>query len=268
MVHTKTAGIILACFALGFAGYVFANSHSSNHTLTSSQGFYTAYSAAYYPSSITISAWIKPASDPTSGIYSVVDNWYNDNSVTGLRSYLFGFYVSGANNRHVLWISTNGSNNVGCYFDQAWSGTIRTGDWVHVAATYNSSDGVCKIYIDGTEKTTTKFTAGSGAINNNGHEFFIGLTEEEGSYVHRFDGLIDDVRVYNTVLTDFSDFDKEECSPPASMVGYWKLNNSLEAEVGGDLTNINSTPFSTDIPFVTGCGAAAPTGEEYLMLFQ
>jgi hypothetical protein len=71
------------------------------------------------------------------------------------------------------------------------------GTWYHVAATYNAVSKEVKVYRDGVlvysglEQTPPSTWGMSGPL-------FLGGLQNTGS---NFDGVMDDVRVYNTVLT-------------------------------------------------------------------
>jgi len=70
-----------------------------------------------------------------------------------------------------------------------------------------------------------------------------------------FDGLIDDVRVWNVerTATEIADnYNKELTGSETGLVGYWKLNSTLGDSTANnnDLTNNNGAIFSTENPFI------------------
>jgi hypothetical protein len=81
----------------------------------------------------------------------------------------------------------------------AWRGgsspQIAQDAWHHVVVT-NDADGLQKIYIDGEEKFST---SSGGSIASNSSVVTIGRRMNGSSY---FEGLLDDVRIYNRVLTE------------------------------------------------------------------
>ena len=85
-----------------------------------------------------------------------------------------------------------GANGTG---DNLNANTIVTTDtWRHVALVFNGTDKI--IYIDGAEDVRA---AASGNINSSGYNFYIGQNSQQAN---RFlTGLIDDVRIYNQVLS-------------------------------------------------------------------
>ena len=75
------------------------------------------------------------------------------------------------------------------------SATINANEWHHVAAVYNGS--VMQLYIDGKLDATQPWNDG---IGKNDSEVFIGDNAQQPGRC--FDGLIDDVRIYNYALSE------------------------------------------------------------------
>ena len=74
------------------------------------------------------------------------------------------------------------------------SSTIADTNWHHVAVTFTDSTNTLRIYVDGALATTaTKALEADGA----GHVVTLG--NQQGN--NPFSGLLDDVRIYNRVLT-------------------------------------------------------------------
>jgi hypothetical protein len=71
------------------------------------------------------------------------------------------------------------------------NGTITEGQWHHVAVTYEN--GLARIYVDGLEKAVGGFTLAQGPNST----FWIG---RNNALNERFDGLIDDLQVFNYAL--------------------------------------------------------------------
>ena len=71
---------------------------------------------------------------------------------------------------------------------------INADEWHHLAAVYNGS--VQQIYIDGKLEGTQPWT---GGISRNNSDVLIGENVDQPNRC--FDGLIDDVRIYNYALS-------------------------------------------------------------------
>jgi len=94
------------------------------------------------------------------------------------------------------------------------SATVNDGNWHHVVVTYDSDSSERIIYIDGVDSGSD---TPSGLLNVHTESFVIG-GRLNGSYDHRgWDGRIDDVRLYDYVLTpDDADLlyqGSEPCEP-------------------------------------------------------
>lgn len=132
--------------------------------------------------SISISAWVKAESVPTiwSPIITKGDNAWR-------------LTISGATGSKPNF-STNGLSEVDT---QGNTDIASDGQWHHITAVYNATDGKKQIYIDGKlDKETSSVT---GSISTNNVSVEIGRNGFETS--RTFDGIIDDVRVYNYNLS-------------------------------------------------------------------
>jgi hypothetical protein len=129
-----------------------------------------------------------------------VTAWINKKTVTGFDNILIKGSFSGKTaNYHLRTSDTKvafGFHTAsGTLFTAYTSGiTLKKDIWYHVAATYNGADGQVTIYIDAgpfySAKTFSKPTTNSQAL-------WIGKTDAGD----QFDGLIDDVRIFNYPLT-------------------------------------------------------------------
>ena len=79
-------------------------------------------------------------------------------------------------------------------FRRAWGGTIPLNQWTHVAMTVNSTEGLA-LFINGTSVGTNASATSHTAAGN----FRIGARPD--SNANHFDGLIDDVAIFEGVLT-------------------------------------------------------------------
>jgi hypothetical protein len=135
----------------------------------------------------TIAAWIKPRSLGEFKLGRIV----NKRSAAGWA----------------LFLNTDGSANFRQTFsatEGAWStpaNSVALGAWLHVAVTYDSGSSANRpaFYLNGKLVTTTVRSAPSGSRSSDAASpLSIGNTL---TLDRTFDGAIDDVRIYNRILS-------------------------------------------------------------------
>ena len=135
---------------------------------------------------ITIAAWVKTGSDVTSTQY-ILAKW---NEAANQRSYAVSIESS------TVYFLTSETGTLATV-NSFGSGSVSANTWYHIAV---ASDGVNKkIFINGTQ-------AGSDwpwakTINAGSAPLILG-SRYELIPVDLFDGIIDEVSIYNTLLTD------------------------------------------------------------------
>ena len=123
---------------------------------------------------ITLSAWIKKYSNSSGGI------------VFRNASYLFNM---------------DGNRVYFNYYDTGWNNSVLSNSnlflnkWHHVVTTYSKNTGKVKIYLDGNKDKEQEVNSNDMHSSNNNN--IIGLAWTNWI----FNGLIDEVRIYNTALT-------------------------------------------------------------------
>lgn len=155
-----------------------------------------------------------------------------------------------------FWYSSDGTN---VNKDELRSDDLNftTGVWYCVAMSWDASGSTARFFLDGEFVSTTSGSETSIYVNTS--PFLIGVKATAGEAF--FDGLIDEVRVWNDIRTDqeISDnWDSELVGNEAGLVSYWKFNNdgTDENANANDLTNNNSATFSSDVPFPGSAPAA------------
>jgi hypothetical protein len=191
----------------------------------------------------TISAWIKTSISQTGAIFVWGDggttNWgiFNIGNTTGAISDEYIAYVNlGANSVSFFGRDTVTSN----------SNLLADGEWHHIVARISDSEKA--FFVDGVKLTTYHFNQGSqsttGSFMKTGNNTIIkvGDSTYNGGHVP-FNGNIDDVRIYSTVLSDKDILDlyntKAEIEQSGVLYARDFLSNA-EATV-----NLISTNFST-----------------------
>lgn len=137
---------------------------------------------------LTISAWIRP--DVVSKEQIILGKW-DETTANNDRSYRL--YLD-ASNKLNFSVSTDGSAIV----SHTGSNTsFSAGTWYHIEAIYDASSTM-DVYVNGELDVTQKSSSVPVSIDDNVSNLYIGAKENTaGSIDTKFDGAIDDVRIYN-----------------------------------------------------------------------
>ncbi len=229
----------------GQIGSIYAQATGSWHTYDitrTSDGFFTVYIDG-------ISRITGTDTDATActqiGIYS--DSWagvrddYADD--VRIRKYasteptilsIGAEIANGISKGNAYAINANATHAVARINNQTITATISAG-WNHIALTYNRSAGgtdEMKLYVNSVESVTADY---STAINTNDDAFVVG---------NSFTGTIDEVRVYNTALSqaeiantyNTADLDADTTNPRVSFNGNPTVNYSGTLSNGATAT--------------------------------
>ena len=142
-------------------------------------------------SAFSIEAWVKLDSLNTQR--HIVDK---DETGTDYPEYIL--YVS-SNNKVYFWFST--ANTSGGWGSPTGSSTtLTTETWYHLAGTYDGS--YIRVFINGVLDPSSPITR-TGTPYDNNDNTFIGAGKQTAppGYGYNFDGLIDQVRIYNYART-------------------------------------------------------------------
>ena len=147
-----------------------------------------ADSADLSPSSLTVSAWVHfGGSAPTDNYPRIIDN---DGDAKGWH-----LRFNKSNTNFSFRVSSDGSNQELGTTDSTYTDYNK---WYHVAATYDSSSGTIKMYIDGVHDGTDTGDI-TGAINNPSGAIYIGKSNDGSG--QDWSGYMCNVGVWGTVLT-------------------------------------------------------------------
>lgn len=153
----------------------------------SSQYGYIADSAELsITGSLTLGAWIKPESNTSSTLFNIAGKWDGSN-----ESYLLAMYGD-----EVRMYIDSSSNYV-----TTTAANLQTGNWYHVAGSYNATAGTVTIYINGRPFATTTSGTIPNSIGDDGGRFHLASEDSSTTATNFFDGVIDDVQLFNTNLT-------------------------------------------------------------------
>ncbi|MBI4227700.1 MAG: LamG domain-containing protein, partial [Candidatus Omnitrophica bacterium] len=134
----------------------------------------------------TIAAWIKTSSATDQAIT------YKETSGAPSNQVNFRVLADGKLRLNVSDGTTNG------WVDTS-TATVANGTWRHVAAVWTNG-GTVQFYVDGTAASATVGSAlPTGAVTTTGSLYIGSRIDDAASF--RFNGLIDDVQIYNVALT-------------------------------------------------------------------
>ncbi len=145
--------------------------------------------------SFTVGAWVNPSVSPDD-YDAVIGKWNNQAPAT--KEWLFRFGVGDTVEFRLI-----DSTNTG--IGRSTTITVPTGQWTHILGTYDgttaNSNGV-KIYINGVRADTTNIGTSFNGMSDTTSKLFLGMVENTVSgNESSFNGLIDDVRIYNYART-------------------------------------------------------------------
>jgi hypothetical protein len=188
-------------------------------------------------SAITMAAWIYPRID---GYWHVLDKGDGDKRM----------YAEGSSlrlNGRVRYTGTHA-------YSESVSNTIMLNKWQHVALTWSKSDNRTRLYRNGVEVTYSIKDIGSGTVlDDTTYPYTIGARGALEA-VTFFDGMIDDVRIYNRVL------DANDIYPPVDglpgLMGHWKLD-----EAGSGPISVTAAPAKTAVVLWSDDGTEKKWGQ-------
>jgi hypothetical protein len=114
----------------------------------------------------------------------------------------------------------------------------------HIAATYDASAGIAKIYINGVFDTSK--SVGSGVSNSAGNLYF-GSNPVRGDFVAPFKGIIDEVRIWNIARTESeiqSTMNQSLNGNEPGLVGYWEFDEGTGSTTADLTSNGNDGTIS------------------------
>jgi hypothetical protein len=144
---------------------------------------------------LTVSAWVKPAA---AADYSVI---YFEPTAGGVGQSRVALFLMAA--RTIEFGGRVAAQEpTGAFTGQLTTGTVSLNKWTHVVGVWNTNANTISIYFNGVLQSTTAVgagTPGAFATTNPNASFPQRIGYDGGDAV--FNGLIDDVRIYNRALS-------------------------------------------------------------------
>lgn len=226
------------------------NTHAVDIEIDSVQYLSVADSASLsITGNMTFECWVKLESNPGVGDRRIFcAKW---DSVGSKKSYIFG-YQNPAGTYQILFGTSNDGSAQNM---QTINYTLTLGTWTHIAIAYNASAGTAECYINGTSIGT--ITGLHTSIHDNNSEFWVG-GRTGGVFNNEFyDGMLDDMRLWNTTRTAPQisvNYRIQMSGTESGLAAYWRFNNNAldTTSNGNNLTNNGATFSDQSIPFVGG----------------
>ena len=227
------------------------NTHSADFEKTTGDQYLSAADSASLSitGDMTMEMWVKTESLPAAAAFYGILN-KGDLGLDSTKSYWFAVQESGG--QMVIWFQP--ADGTADPVSATSVSKISNATWTHIAISYSAAAGTCKFYINGAYLTGEDGSLLDTSLRDGTETLQIGGYIQSGALIGEFDGLIDEVRIWNDVrtATEISDnYQTELVGNEAGLAAYWQLDDSLldETANNNDLTNNNSVVFSTDVPF-------------------
>lgn len=206
---------------------------------------------------ITIEAWVKIESlDNTGGvpIINKGDGLLDSGYALSLENY--------GTNDYRIWGQFCQNSN--CSTASQKTGTTNLynyiGQWVHLAITWQAgTSNEVQLYVNGVEDGDGSVNQkNASAIRNTAKSFYVGASQYNNAINKYFDGMIDEVRVWNDVRTPTEIADNMMVSlsgGESNLVSYWNLNatSSDKTSNANTLTLVNSPSYSEEPAHQLSC---------------
>ena len=215
----------------------------------------TAVSHLQITGALTMEAWVNIAALPGTDVtWDLIVCAGNPDSESSSENYMYSLKVLNASGLHYLRYFheySGGSNQ-----ESSIQYSIPTGEWVHLAATRDTTTKIIRFYVNGifvgsntyTTDTTAAVSAKVTIGNANGASV--------GTF---FDGLVDEVAIYNRILSGEELFEHYNLGSASALttvndhilhdspIAYWRLGESSG-------TTANDEIGSQDGTLVPGAG--------------
>lgn len=184
------------------------------------------------PAGFTYSIWVNTSTTAANSVFMAK---YKDTATTARETYL-GY--QGAANRRIQWFVYDNTAGV-CIGGNTSTDVMSLGEWHHIVATYDggTTNSSLKLYMDGVSVTLNAGCSGSfTTIRDLSEPLTIGAGNTTGTPAYFLDGVLDDARIYNRVLSQAEITALYESYNPGiavsdlqkGLVGYWKLDGTAQ----------------------------------------
>ena len=146
-------------------------------------------------SHLSVSAWVNPAAF-TRGTYERIVGRWNSSWEEDEREFYLGLDPS---DTFAFSMHPDGTESLGTHVHLTSTTTLMLGEWVHVAGTWDGA--TARVFVNGTEQSSAPYSLG---MIDGTKPLFIGSDDNidaPAPWYYNFDGLIDDVYIYDRALS-------------------------------------------------------------------
>tara|TARA_B100000287_G_C20674796_1_gene794794 strand:- start:1816 stop:4950 length:3135 start_codon:yes stop_codon:yes gene_type:complete len=147
-----------------------------------------------FGSSFTYSVWIYNTANNSSADHdfqTIIAKRVSGDADAPITMAFYGYNFVTSGNRGKFYVNLQGT-----YFVS--SVALKQDMWMHLAYTFNASDGAMKLYINGVQDGSATF---SGTQTPNNANINIGSGYTSGTHDYEFFGYMDQIRIFNTALS-------------------------------------------------------------------
>jgi hypothetical protein len=165
-------------------------------------------------------------------------------------------FAEGVNRTIKGQIRYNGTSAI----SESINNTIILNSWQHIALTWSQTTNIIKLFHNGTEVLYSNQITGTGVVTDDtAYPFTLGARSNLDS-VTLFNGIIDEVHLYDRVL------DANDIYPPTDglpgLIGLWKMDES------GSSITITAAPSKTAIFIWSATGIKEKWGQAIGAFFK
>ncbi len=172
--------------------------------------------------------------------------WFRSTRSVTYTESILAFNPSDGTNRIEIGVGPSAGNKMYIYSPNSSPTTlygttaISTNTWCHVAVTYNNSNRVIQLYLNGNATAEVNRTLPAADVVQNTDRFSLGQEWDNASASGFFAGQLDEVRVWNGIRSNTQIIDDRYREVPVNSMGllaYYKMTNNSGTSVTDNTGN-------------------------------
>lgn len=185
--------------------------------------------------STSISAWIKPESVTAATLFDIAGKW--DGADESYRLAQYGDEIRFNVDSNTNYVMTDAAN-------------LAAGTWYHIAASYNAQTASATIMVNGAIQASTVSGTIPTSIGDDAGRFHIGAEDSTAGANSYYDGIIDEVRLYNRAITESEARSLHAFAAPP--VAYWNFDENTGTTIYDRSGNANNAALTNGPTYAPG----------------